>query len=139
MTSITISTAITAPVERVWAAYTTPADITQWNHATDEWCCPSADVDLRVGGRYRAQMAAKDGSFSFDFEGVYTQIVPLQTLAYVLADGRQVQTSFETTGTQTRVATVFDAEDQHPIAQQREGWQAILDNFQAHVEAGPAR
>ena len=66
--TITIDTLVTAPLDRVWTCYTDPDHITRWNFANDDWCCPSAENDLRVGGTYKARMEAKDGSFGFDFE-----------------------------------------------------------------------
>jgi uncharacterized protein YndB with AHSA1/START domain len=48
---ITVETNITAPVEEVWRAYTTPEDIKQWNAASDDWHTTAASVDLREGGK----------------------------------------------------------------------------------------
>ncbi len=131
---ITIDTTIGAPVERVWEAYTTPADITRWNFASDDWCCPSAEADLKVGGAYRARMEAKDGSFGFDFEAVYEALAPYEALTLAMSDGRRARTTFETVGGSTRVKTTFDAEDQSSIEMQRDGWQAILNSFKSYVE-----
>jgi uncharacterized protein YndB with AHSA1/START domain len=133
---VTIDTTIAAPVERAWQAFTTPADITQWNFAAHTWCCPSAEADLRVGGLYKARMEARDGSFGFDFEAVYEEVEPRRAVTLAMADGRRARTTFEPAGTGTRVTTVFDAETENPIEMQRGGWQAILDNFRRHVEAG---
>jgi uncharacterized protein YndB with AHSA1/START domain len=131
---VTISTTIHAPVERVWEAYTTPADITQWNFASDDWWCPSASVDLKVGGSYTARMEAKDKSFGFDFGAVYEEVEPHKAITLLMGDGRRARTTFEPAGAGTKVTTVFDAEGQNPIEMQRNGWQAILDNFRRHVE-----
>ncbi len=133
---ITIKTTIDAPVERVWEAYTTPADITRWNFASDEWCCPSAEADLKVGGAYKARMEAKDGSLGFDFEAIYDEVEPNKALTLVMTDGRKARTTFVTTENGTEVTTVFEAEDQNSIAMQRDGWQAILNNFKRHAENG---
>ena len=46
---ITVETTVTAPIERVWKAWNTPEDITQWNAASDDWHTTAATVDLRVG------------------------------------------------------------------------------------------
>jgi uncharacterized protein YndB with AHSA1/START domain len=132
--AVTISTEISAPVARVWRAFTTPADITRWNFANDDWCCPSAEVDLRVGGAYRARMEAKDKSFGFDFEGVYEEVDPEKALTLLMSDGRRARTTFEAVGERTKVTTVFDAEEQNSVELQRNGWQAILDNFKHHAE-----
>ena len=132
---ITIETTIAAPVERVWQAYTTPDDITRWNFASEDWCCPSAEADVRVGGNFKTRMEARDGSFGFDFEGVYQEVEPGKTLAFEMPDGRKVRTTFEQAGDATVVKTVFDAETENSLEMQRDGWQAILDNFRRHVEA----
>ena len=134
---VTVSTSVAAPLARVWEAFTTPAEITRWNFASDDWCCPSAEVDLRVGGAYKARMEARDGSFGFDFEAVYDEVEPLQAITLAMCDGRMARTTFEAAGGQTKVTTIFDAEAQNTIEMQRNGWQAILDNFRAHVEAAP--
>ncbi len=132
---ITIDTMIAADIARVWDAFTTPADITHWNFASDDWCCPHAQVDLRVGGSYKARIEAKDDSVGFDFEGVYKELEHCKALTLAMGDGRKARTTFETVGTGTKVSTVFDAETENPIELQRDGWQAILNNFKRHVEA----
>src|SRR5690606_25055901 len=131
---ITVTTTIAAPIQRVWQAYTTPADITRWNFASDDWCCPSAEADLKVGGQYKARMEAKDGSFGFDFEAVYEELAPNKALTLAMSDGRKARTTFEATGDGTKVATTFDAETENSIEMQRDGWQAILNNFRSYVE-----
>ncbi|GHA60183.1 activator of HSP90 ATPase [Amylibacter ulvae] len=131
---ITISTTVNAPVAHVWQAYTSPADIMQWNFASDDWCCPSAETDLRIGGAHRARMEAKDGSMGFDFEATYEEMEPEKALTLAMTDGRKARTTFEAAGSGTKVTTTFDAETENAIDMQRDGWQAILDNFKAHTE-----
>jgi uncharacterized protein YndB with AHSA1/START domain len=132
---ITIETFIAAQPEKVWRCWTEPDHITQWNFASDDWCCPNAENDLKVGGRYKARMEAKDGSFGFDFMAIYDDITEHKSLVYTMTDGRKVTTNFEEQGGSTKVTTVFDAEEQNSIDMQRDGWQAILNNFKRHVEA----
>lgn len=134
-TQITITAAVAAKPEHVWRCWTEPAHITRWNFAGDDWCCPHAESDLRVGGRYLARMEAKDGSFGFDLEATYTAVLPHSRLAFTMSDGRTVTTDFTAQGDGTRITTVFDAEDENPVDMQRDGWQAILNNFKAYVEA----
>jgi len=136
MTSQQITVATTVPVspERAWELYTNASDVTQWNFAIDEWHCPSASIDLRVGGTHSARMEAKDGSFGFDFEGTYTEVQAPHTLTLVLGDGRKSRTTFEPVSDGTRVETIFDAETQNPVEMQRGGWQAILENYRKYAE-----
>jgi uncharacterized protein YndB with AHSA1/START domain len=130
---ITVKTKVSAPIERVWQAYTTPEDIVQWNAASDDWHTTKASVDLRVGGAFSSRMGAKDGSFGFDFAGTYTNIVPNQLLEYSFGD-MAATVEFTVVSDGVDVSVVFDAETVHPIEQQQSGWQAILDNFARHVE-----
>jgi uncharacterized protein YndB with AHSA1/START domain len=132
---ITVETTVAAPVEDVWRAWTTPDDIRQWNAASDDWHTTRATVDLRVGGGFSSRMEARDGSMGFDFAGTYTKVVEHQLLEYSLGDGRIVRVEFTPGGGSVTVRESFDAESTHSVEQQRQGWQAILDRFAAHVQA----
>lgn len=129
---ITVQTLIDAPADRVWQAYTSPDHITQWNAASDDWHTTQARVDLREGGEFCSRMEAKDGSMGFDFAGTYTRVEPQSLLAYRFGD-RSAQVEFTGTPDGVQVTVSFDAEDTHTPEQQREGWQAILNNFRRHV------
>ena len=131
---LTVETNVSAPVADVWRAYTTPADIIKWNAASDDWHTTAATVDLRVGGNFSSRMEAKDGSFGFDFAGTYTQVEPHKLIAYAFGD-RKGEVEFLSRSDGTLVRVTFDTEDTHPIEQQRQGWQAILDKFARHVTA----
>ncbi len=119
----------------VWTLFNLPEHITQWNFASDDWRCPRAENDLRVGGRLCSRMEAKDGSFGFDFEGIYDLVAPESKLAYTMPDGRKVETSFGDLEEKTKVRTVFDPETENPVEMQKMGWQAILDNFKKYAES----
>ncbi len=131
---IQIEATISTTLPKVWQYWTEPNHITKWNFAVPEWCCPRASNDLRVGGKYSARMEAKDGSFGFDFEAIYDEVVDQKNIAYTLSDGRKVITSFEQQGTITKLTTVFDAEKQNPVEMQKSGWQSILNNFKKYAE-----
>lgn len=132
---ITVQADIASPIEKVWQMYNTPEHITQWNFAVDDWQCPHAETDLRPGGKMLSRMEAKDGSFGFDFEAIYDRILEPTALAYTMLDGRQAHVDFVPHGDGTRVIIVFDAENQNPADLQKQGWQAILDNFKRYAEA----
>ena len=130
---IKVTTTVAAPLEEVWRAYTTPADITQWNAASDDWHTTTATVDLRVGGAFASRMEAKDGSVGFDFGGTYTAVEPHAHLAYEFGD-RTAEVNFRAAPDGIEVEVSFDPETVHPIEMQQHGWQCILDNFRRHVE-----
>ncbi len=134
-TVITVEATVNAPVEKVWDVYTNPKHITQWNHASDDWHSPSAENDLRPGGTFSYRMEAKDGSFGFDFGGVYDEVKPNELLSYTIGDGRIVKNVFAKDGDTTKVTVTFEAENQNPVEMQRGGWQAILDNFKKYAES----
>src|SRR5258706_4863522 len=131
---INVETNVAAPIERVWRAYTTPESIKQWNAASDDWHTTTAKVELRVAGAFSSRMEAKDGSMAFDFAGTYTKIVERELIEYSFGD-RTARVEFAESPTGVKVRVAFDSESTHPVEQQRQGWQAILNNFTRHVEA----
>ena len=131
---ITVETTIAAPIEQVWSAYVTPDDIKQWNTASETWHTVRASVDLRVGGAFSSRMEARDGSFGFDFAGTYTQIEPNKLIEFTFGE-RTCSVVFLSEGSDVTVRVSFDPEAENPEDMQRGGWQAILTNFKAHVEA----
>ncbi len=133
-TPITIEATVKAPVEKVWAYWSEPKHITQWAFASPDWHAPYAENDARTGGKFKTTMAAKDGSFSFDFEGVYSHVEPKKVIEYGLGDGRKVKITFTAMGNETKVVETFNPEKENPIEMQRGGWQAILDNFKKYTE-----
>lgn len=135
MSTITVTTLIEAPIEKVWELWTTPEHIMEWNHASDDWHCPAAMNDLVVGGKFSSTMSANDGSASFDFEGTYTDIVEHERIEYSLADDRHISVTFEEEDGKIRITEVFDAEAENPVEMQQAGWQSILDNFRDYTEA----
>ena len=132
---ITIQTTVNADIDSVWAAWTTPDDINQWNAASDDWHNPRSSKDLRPGGRFSYRMEARDGSFGFDFEGTFTQVVSQKLIEYVLGDDRSVTIRFEPTETGVQVVETFQAEDVNAAELQKQGWQSILNHFAAYVES----
>jgi uncharacterized protein YndB with AHSA1/START domain len=131
---ITVETVVAKDVETVWRLWTDPEHIEAWNHASDDWECPKAANDLRVGGRFSAIMAAKDGSASFDFNGTYTAVDRLALIGYVMEGGREVSIRFVPADGSTKIVEAFEPEQANSRELQRSGWQSILDNFKRYAE-----
>ncbi|OGC78215.1 polyketide cyclase [candidate division WWE3 bacterium RIFOXYD1_FULL_39_9] len=131
---ITIQTSVMSSISKVWECWNEPKHITNWAFASDTWEAPSAENDLRVGGRFRTAMAAKDKSAGFDFEGTYTAVEEHKLIEYDMDDGRHVKAVFEETPDGVKITQTFDPEDENSEELQRSGWQAILDNFKRYVE-----
>jgi uncharacterized protein YndB with AHSA1/START domain len=134
-TVITVENTINAPVAKVWEFWSKPEHITKWCSASNDWHTPRAENDLRTGGKFLSRMEAKDGSFGFDFGGVYDEVRNNEYIEYTMGDGRKVKITFSANGDTTKVVESFDAESTNPVEMQRGGWQAILDNFKKYTEA----
>jgi uncharacterized protein YndB with AHSA1/START domain len=134
-TIINIETTINVPVSKAWQYFNAPEHVTNWNHASDDWHSPSGENDLRPGGSFKYRMEAKDGSFGFDFGGIYDAVEENSHIHYTMGDGREVDIIFESLGDhKTRVIESFEAEKQNPVDMQKAGWQSILDNFGKYAE-----
>ena len=132
---ITIETIINAPIDQVWKAFNSPEDIVKWNQASDDWHCPKAENDLQVGGKLNSTMAAKDGSYQFEFEAKNDEIIPNKFIRYYIADGRRVEINFHEENNLTKITEKFEPESQNPTEMQQQGWQAILNSFKNYVES----
>lgn len=130
--NIEVSVLVSAPIEKVWSAYITPEDIVQWNAASEDWHTTSSRVDLRPGGSFSSRMEAKDGSFGFDFEGTYTRVIEHELIEYEFG-GRFASVKFEQQAEGIKVTVEFEAEEENSLEDQKQGWQAILNNFAKHV------
>lgn len=134
-TVITVEAEVNAPVEKVWKCWSGPEHIVNWCHASDDWHAPFAENDLRTGGNFKTDMAAKDGSFSFDFGGIYTEVKEYKIINYTMGDGRKAEVIFGDNGGKTKITESFEAENMNSLEMQRFGWQAILDNFKKYTES----
>ena len=135
MNRITVKVSVKADIDKVWNCWTDPEHITNWNFATDEWCCPKVENNLRPNEKFSWRMEAKDGSVGFDFEGTYNKIAEKEWISYKMSDGRKVDIEFTQNGNEIQVSETFDAEGTNSDELQRAGWQAILGNFKKYVES----
>lgn len=129
-----IEATVNLPVQQVWEFWTKPEHITQWNYAGDDWHCPSAENDLKSGGRFSWRMEAKDGSFGFDFGGTYQEVALNERITSVLGDKRTVHLNFTEVGGVTKIVETFEAEGENSLELQQQGWQMILNNFKKYAE-----
>jgi len=133
-TDITVDAVIDAPIEKVWKYWTLPEHIMKWNNASNDWHTTKAENDVKTGGKFFSRMEAKDGSFGFDFGGVYDEVIHLELISYTIGDGRKVKVIFSPIGFKTAVSETFEVENTNPMEMQETGWQAILNNFKKYVE-----
>ena len=67
--------------EKVWRAWTDPQALRLWFGPEEIVSVPIAEVDLRVGGRFRVAMLANDGE-THDVSGTYLEVVPNRKLVF---------------------------------------------------------
>ena len=134
MDFITVEAIIEAPIETVWNFWTKPEHVMHWNFASKDWHCPKATSDFNIGGEFHYSMAAKDGSVEFDFCGTFTKIIDQSFIEIFLEDGRELNIQFESEGSSTKIIETFEPEEVNSMELQKQGWQAILDNFKTYAE-----
>ena len=134
-TVLTVQVTVDAPVEKAWESFTNPDHIVKWNQASPDWHSPWSKNDLREGGAFSTRMEAKDGSFGFEFGGIYDAVEINKYIEYTLGDGRKVTVTFSDEGSATKVVETFEAESTNPIEMQQGGWQAIMDSYKNYTEA----
>ena len=132
---IKIEAIINSNIEKVWECWTKSEHITKWCFASDDWHAPNSSSDLKVGGKISTRMEAKDGSFGFDFWGIYDEITLHEKLTITMGDDRKWNTYFFVVNGGVKVVEEFEAENENPIEMQQGGWQMILNNFKKHVES----
>ncbi len=125
---------VNASLNHVWNCWTDPKHIINWNAASPDWHCPRAENNLVENGRFKYTMASRDGKMSFDFNGIYTKVIPFKQIEYVLEDNRKVTIDFEEDGNKIKVCEKFEGESENLVQLQLMGWQAILDNFKTYTE-----
>ena len=133
--TITVTTQVHSPIQKVWEVWNSPEHIVNWNAASPDWHTTEASNDLREGGTLTSRMEAKDGSAGFDFRGTYDSVKDHEHIAYTLSDGRKVSIDFNSDGKTTSIKESFEAESMNSRELQQSGWQSILDNFKKYTEA----
>lgn len=126
---ITLREKSSRSVDAIWDRLVVPEKVMTWNYASDDWHCPKASNNLIEGREFHYEMAAKDGSMSFDFWGTYTLIEPNKKLYFDLGDGRKVRIDIIEKPYGCLIEERFEVEQQNNLDLQRKGWQSILRNL----------
>ena len=79
-TQILITREFAAPRRLIYKAWTTPELVKRWWHAK-RGKATIAEIDLRVGGKWRWVMVTDDG-FEVAFHGEYRELVPNERIVY---------------------------------------------------------
>jgi uncharacterized protein YndB with AHSA1/START domain len=128
-----------APAEDVFDAWLSPEVLRRWWPAGADWETPVAEVDARVGGRFRIVMRSPEGE-EFGGSGEYLEITPPRRLVYSWTwdghaghEGTQlVEVEFEQRddGSTGVVLLNRDLPDEESERLHREGWEGSFDNLE---------
>jgi len=132
---ITVEITVNVSIDKVWEFWTIPNHIQKWNNPTDDWHTPSVENNLKAGGKFKYTMAIKDGSVSFDFEGIYTKVDKFSVIEYQLVDKRTGSVHFESQDDRVKITEIFEPEKTHPASEQKQFCQGVIDNFKKYTEA----
>ena len=132
--TLTVQTTVDAPQSKTWTYYTEAEHVINWNFVSEEWHCPSATNDLRVGGKFEIVMAAKEGNMEVELEGTYREVEPQHHVAYTLGNDTEVNVRFAENGQQTKVTVEFEPNEKEDRDHQQQNWKAILQNFKRYAE-----
>jgi uncharacterized protein YndB with AHSA1/START domain len=136
--SMSVSRVIPATPEEVFAAFTVRGEIEKWHVPGPDFTVCIAEVDLRVGGRYRIGMQPPDREVPHTFYGVYREISPPDRLVYTSTweppdrdTGETLVTiELEATGNSTQVSVTHDfLPDQQSADDHTRGWSGTLESL----------
>lgn len=127
---------IRAPRQRVFDAWTKAEEIRKF-HAPGPLHVSLAEIDLRVGGKYRIVMVEPDGKVH-GVSGVYREVDPPRKVVYTWShDGDHIvkdsliTLEFLERGDSTEVVLTHAIADDKERASHTQGWTSILDKLQA--------
>ena len=135
--SLTLTRRLNARADKVYAAWTDPQNLIQWfMPASVVPGTVKAEIDLRVGGKYRISFKKNDGEY-FEVAGVYREVVPNARLVFSWAwhstPEREsvVSISIKPEGERT-LLTLHHAQfaDQAACDAHERGWSGMLDNIE---------
>ena len=144
--SLTFKRRLKASPEQVYAAWTDPRKIVRWFGRADARSeTTRAEIDPRVGGRYRVQFTASAGEY-FEVGGIYREVIPNERLVFSWAwhstPEREslVTVTFKPEGDGT-LLTVHHSQlfDEAARAGHQRGWLGALDKLEGCLAIqGPA-
>lgn len=131
---------IRAPVARVFEAWTRPEHVLRW-WGPDGVSCAGAEIDLRVGGRYRIGNQLPDGKVLW-IVGEFELVEPPHRLIYTWRLGpeaeaaQRVTVRFEQREEETEVVVVHELIASKASREQHErGWSGCLDGLREYLQA----
>ncbi|HTA31894.1 MAG TPA: SRPBCC domain-containing protein [Solirubrobacteraceae bacterium] len=143
-TTLRLERTFDAPAEDVFDAWTNPEVLRRWWGPGPTWRTPVAEVDLRVGGRYRLSMEDPDVGTSLTVTGEYREVRRPERLVYSWSWEEDGHAGHESTVTvefverDERTIVLLEhsgLESQESRERHEQGWAACLELFAARVFA----
>ena len=157
-TALRITRKLAAPRELVFKAWTEPEFLLKWWAAHPDFTTPIAEVDLRVGGKYRLGMLPPGQDQPHVIGGIYREVSPPEKLVYtwvwepqipetqirsgsgpegLVAPGETLVTvEFHDVNGQTEVVLTHQFfADQEMRDKHSQGWNGCLEQLATLVEA----
>ena len=132
---------IRAPREEVFAAWTEPRHLIEWWGPTPAVTCPSAEIELRVGGRYRIANRFPDGRLLW-IVGEFEVVQPPSLLVFswqlesLVVRIERVTVAFEARGTATEVIVTHERiADAATRVGHEQGWEGCLEGLARYAES----
>jgi uncharacterized protein YndB with AHSA1/START domain len=142
--TLTVSRTFNASRERVYAAWTDPAQFQRW-WGPPGTAIPSIEMDVRVGGSYRVAMVPPGMDVVY-VKGTYREVVQLERLVYTWEwegnpmEGREtlVTVEFRDLGAQTEVTITHEGfPDEYEVQLHADGWNGCFEGLDALLEGRP--
>jgi uncharacterized protein YndB with AHSA1/START domain len=126
-----------APVERVFEAWTSEEVLRRWLYGMPGWETPTAEVDLRVGGRIQIVMRDPSGGGESGATGEYTVVEPPHRLVFTWVWDHEpdqpqlIELEFsERDGRTTVTMTNSSIPTEEGRESQERGWNVCYDNLE---------
>lgn len=141
--ALTLERRVDAPRDRVWRAWTDPAEVKKWWGSGDNYA-ESVEMDVRVGGRFRIVMRGAEGG-RYVAEGTYEEVVPSVKLVHtwMWGDGAwadidmRVTIEFSDDGDGTKIVLTHENfPDQEACDIHNQGWTGQLGSMEKYILEG---
>jgi uncharacterized protein YndB with AHSA1/START domain len=139
--TLTLRRMIAAPADRIFRAWTDPAQLKDWFSPSEAVTLVKADFDVREGGAYRITLIGPKKE-PFSVTGIYREVRPYETLAFTwnwedadLDIGETVVTvQLNDRGASTELVLTHE---RLPNAEKRDehayGWNGLLDALETYT------
>ncbi len=140
--SLQLTRTFAAPRDKVFRAWTQPGELRQWFAPTDKYSVTIAEVDLRIGGKYRIGMKPSGSDVPYIAFGTYREVQVPEKLAFTWSwenpdsdvGETLVTVEFRDLGDSTEVILTHELfPDEKSRDDHNKGWTGCLDRLAKYV------